>query len=434
MVTEQQVLDSMSHIIDPDLGRDIVSLGFIKDIKIDGGQVSFTVELTTHACPLKARFKGQCEDAVTSLDGVESVTVTMGARAPQHRPHMSINTLEHVDSVIAVSSCKGGVGKSTIAAHLALAMQRQGLKVGLLDADIFGPSMPTLFNIHQPEIGMQDNKIVPVDIHGVKVMSLGFMLGDSPAVMRGPMVSGYVQQLLTETDWGKLDYLVIDMPPGTGDIQLTLVQQAAIDGAIIVSTPQELSLVDVAKGILMFGKVNVPVLGMVDNMSYFVCDGCDKKHYIFGRGSQTIKDRFGVPTLAELPIIQGLSNLENSEAGSDIEALKELADNLHREIGKRRVEGHEQPTIVPMGDQLHIRWSDGTESTLKNHDVRLACKCAQCVNEYTGEKLLDPASVAEDVEVAEIQPLGNYAVAVEWNDGHTSSIYSWEYLKQLAQG
>ena len=433
MITEKQILDSMKHIMDPDLGQNIVSLGFIKNLKIDGDNVSFTVELTTPACPMKAKFKEQCEHAVMAIGGVESVNVSMSSKAPQHRPHMNINTLEKIDTVIAVSSCKGGVGKSTIAAHLAIAMKRQGLNVGLLDADIFGPSIPTLFNIHDAQVIMTQDKLIPVDIHGVKVMSLGFMIGDSPAVMRGPMVSGYIQQLLTQTDWGKLDYLIIDMPPGTGDIQLTLVQRAAIDGALIVSTPQALSLVDVAKGIVMFEKVNVPVLGIVDNMSYFVCDKCDTKHYIFGQGSQTIKERFGIPTLAELPMIQGVSNLENENAGMDIQPIQVLADNLHREIGKRRIAGKDQPSIVPIGDKLHIRWPDGHENVLQNREVRLACKCAQCVSEYTGDQLLDPDSVPEKIEVFEIQPLGNYAISIAWSDGHSSGIYAWEYLKDLAE-
>jgi Mrp family chromosome partitioning ATPase/DUF971 family protein len=434
MITETQVLDSMRHIVDPDLGRDIVSLGFIKNLKIDGGKVSFTVELTTPACPVKERFKKACEDAVKALPGVESVAVEMSAMSPKARPTgPQINTLDKVDTIIAVSSCKGGVGKSTVAAHLARAMQRQGLRVGLLDADVYGPSVPTLFNVHRPQLYVHDNMLVPIDVDGLKVMSLGFVLGESPAVLRGPIVSGYITQILKQTDWGELDYLIIDMPPGTGDIQLTIVQQASLDGAIIVTTPHSLSLVDVAKGILMFEKVHVPVLGIVENMSYFECDNCEKKHYIFGSSARSLKDRFGLEMLAELPIIRGLSDVESPQSGASLDIIKDMAEQVHREVGKRRVEAAPAPVVTAEHNALRVTWPDGSESVLSNRDVRVGCRCAQCIDEHTGERLLDPDSVPDAIRVEAVQPLGNYAVSIAWNDGHATGIYSWEHLKELAQ-
>lgn len=432
MLDPQSVLNSMRHIIDPDLGRDIVSLGFIKNLKIDNGNVSFTVELTTPACPVKETFRTRCEDAVKALPGVKSVTVTMGAMERKPRPGATINTLESVDTVIAVSSCKGGVGKSTVAAHLARAMQREGLRVGLLDADVYGPSVPTLFNIHNPQMGMVNNKILPVIHHGLKIMSLGFLLGEQPAVLRGPIVSGYITQILRQTDWGTLDYLIIDMPPGTGDIQLTIVQQAALDGAIIVTTPQALSLVDVARGILMFEKVAVPVLGIVENMSSYTCGDCGAVHYPFGRGRSTLQQRFGLATLAELPIMPGISDVSRADAGESAEALASLAENVHRAIGKSRMEGQARPEVTLKQGSIHIAWGNGATSTLKAYDVRCACPCAMCVDEYTGEALLDPAKVPADVYAESAQLLGNYAVSFAWSDGHTSGIYSWEYLRELA--
>ncbi|MDX9974812.1 MAG: Mrp/NBP35 family ATP-binding protein, partial [FCB group bacterium] len=362
MITEAQVLDSMRHIIDPDLGRDIVSLGFIKNLKIDGGKVSFTVELTTPACPVKERFKTACETAVKALPGVESVAVEMGAMQAKPRAGSEINALDKVDTILAVSSCKGGVGKSTVAAHLARTMQRQGLRVGLLDADVYGPSVPTLFNIHRPQLYVQKNMLIPIEVDGLKVMSMGFVLGESPAVLRGPIVSGYITQILRQTDWGELDYLIIDMPPGTGDIQLTIVQQASLDGAIIVTTPHSLSLVDVAKGILMFEKVHVPVLGIVENMSYFVCDNCEKKHHIFGSSKRSLKDRFGLDMLAELPIMQGLSDLEALQAGTVPPALQAMAEQVHREVGMRRIDAAPSAVVTPEPDTLLVRWPDGSES------------------------------------------------------------------------
>ena len=414
MLTDNQVLDSMRGIIDPDLGKDIVSLGFIKNLQISEGNVSFTLELTTPACPVKEQFVADCEKAVGAVAGVSS--------------------LQRVDAVIAVSSCKGGVGKSTIAAQLARALQREGLRVGLLDTDIYGPSVPTLFNIHQPQVMMRDKMLMPLEVDGLKLMSVGFVMGDAPAVMRGPMVSSYVQQILQQTDWGDLDYLLIDMPPGTGDIQLTLVQQAALDGAIIVTTPHSLSLVDVARGILMFEKVNVPVLGIVENMSYFICDNCDKKHHLFGQSAQALKDRFGLDTLAEFPIIEGISNVADADAGIDLEPLKQLTDNLHRAVGKRRMQQESLPVVTPQPAHLKVEWPDGSSDLLANREVRAACQCAVCVEEFTGEKILDPSTIADDLHAESVATLGNYAVSIAWSDGHSSGIFTWDRLKQIAQG
>jgi len=434
MVTDKQILDSMRGIIDPDLGKDIVTLGFIKDLKILGGDVSFTVELTTPACPVKEKFQTDCQDAVKAIPGVASVNVEMSAMQPKKQPNLGINTLNKVDCVLAVSSCKGGVGKSTVAAQLARQMAREGLRVGLLDTDIYGPSVPTLFNLHRPQLMMRDNMLIPLVVDGLKLMSVGFVLGDSPAVMRGPMVSGYCQQILQQTDWGDLDYLIIDMPPGTGDIQLTLVQQAALDGAIIVTTPHSLSLVDVSRGILMFEKVNVPVLGIVENMSYFLCDNCDKKHYIFGNNAAALKDRFGMETLSEFPIKEGLSNVAASDAGAGWQPLELLSENVHRAVGKRRAQQEELPTVAHENGFVVVTWPDGNIDRLVNKKVRCACQCASCVEEYTGEQLLEPDTIPDSIEAVDIGVLGNYAVSIAWNDGHSSGIFTWERLKEIASG
>jgi Mrp family chromosome partitioning ATPase/DUF971 family protein len=433
MVSQEQILDSMRHIIDPDLGKDIVSLGFIKNIKIEGGQVSFVVELTTPACPVKAQFKAACEEAVSQLPGVDAVEVTMGAMERKKTPASpDINTLSKVNAVIAISSCKGGVGKSTVAAHLARAIQKEGHRVGLLDADIFGPSIPTLFKLQQPQVYMKDNLIQPVEAEGMKTMSLGYLLGDQPAVMRGPMVSNYIMQILQQTDWGHLDYLIIDLPPGTGDIQLTLVQQAALDGAIIVTTPQALSLVDVARGILMFETVNVPVLGIVENMAYFTCDECDKKHFIFGNSTATLKQRFGLDTLAQLPVIPGVSDPSGADTAEAQAIFSTLADNLHREVGMRRKEGVEKPSVTIQPGALSIQWPDGATSELANKPLRASCQCARCVDEFTGTPILDADTIPDDLQAEKIQTLGNYAIAVTWSDGHSSGIFSWDHLREQA--
>lgn len=431
-VSEEAVLDSMRHIIDPDLGKDIVSLGFVKNLVIKGGAVSFTLELTTPACPVKETFKKDAETAVGKIPGVEKVAVSLSAMEPKKRAGNDINTLTTVDTIIAVSSCKGGVGKSTVAAHIARQLQREGFLVGLLDTDIYGPSIPTLFNTHRPEVYMRNNLINPVEIDGLKVMSLGFIMDDAPAVVRGPIVSSYTQQLLKQTNWGKLDYLIIDMPPGTGDIQLTLVQQAALDGAVIVTTPQALSLVDVSRGILMFEKVDVPVLGLVENMCYFDCGDCGARHYPFGSNAQSLKDRFGLQTLAELPIIPGISNMADRHAGADLPVLKQLTENLHRAVGMSRAQEQARPDVTPGQGEIVVSWPDGSVDRLANKAVRTACQCALCVHEYTGEQLLDPAAVPADIQVRGVTPLGNYAVSIAWGDGHSSGIYTWDHLRALA--
>ena len=433
MVSESAVLDSMRGIIDPDLGKDIVSLGFIKKLAIDGGDVRFTVELTTPACPVKDEFRVRCEEAVKGIPGVDSVTVSMSAMDVKRSTQPGINTLNRVNSVIAVSSCKGGVGKSTIAARLARQLQREGLKVGLLDTDIYGPSVPTLFNLHQPQLMMRDNMLIPIEVDGLLLMSVGFVMGDSPAVMRGPMVSGYVQQILQQTDWGDLDYLIIDMPPGTGDIQLTLVQLAALDGAIIVTTPHSLSLADVARGILMFEKVNVPVLGIVENMAYFECDNCDKKHYLFGHSAQSLKDRFGLRNLAEFPILESMSVVQGADEGEGVGPIKELSENLHRAVGIRRMEATDLPEVLANPGHIYVKWPDGTDSSIPNKEVRASCQCAACREEYTGEQILDPSTIPDTIEAKEVGTLGNYAVSIAWSDGHTSGIFSWDHLRGLAR-
>ncbi|MFP4501108.1 MAG: P-loop NTPase [Candidatus Hydrogenedentota bacterium] len=432
MPTKEAVFDALRQIIDPDLGRDIVSLGFVKNLEIKGDTVAFTLQLTTPACPVRDKFKEQAETVVANLPGVTNVQVTMTAMESKRPKKPDINMLDEVGTVIAVSSCKGGVGKSTVAGHLARAMQREGHAVGILDTDIYGPSFPTLFNAHNPDVYMANERIQPVDVDGLKTMSLGFLMGDRPAVVRGPLASNYTAQILRQTDWGKIDYLIIDLPPGTGDIQLTLVQQASLDGAVIVTTPQALSLVDVARGILMFEKVDVPVLGIVENMAYFECSNCHERHFPFGTSTTTLKERFGLNTLAALPIIPGLSTVARRDDGANIAAFATLAENVHREVGKRRAGAQPRPEVTAEPGFVRIAWPDGTESRIANKALRASCQCALCVDEFSGKPLLEVSTIPDDIEAEKIEPLGNYAVAITWSDGHSSGIFSWEHLRKVA--
>ncbi len=303
-VSETDVLDALRPIQDPDFKRSIVDLGFVKKVQIDGGRVSFAIELTTPACPVKEKFEDEARAAVGCLPGVTAVDVTMTAQTRGSASTARPEGLENVRNVIAVASGKGGVGKSTVAVNLAVALSASGAKVGLLDCDIYGPSIPLMLGISgRPQV-TPDKKIVPLMSQGLRLMSIGFLAGENaPVIWRGPMVHGVIRQFLSDVKWGELDYLVLDLPPGTGDAALTICQTAPLAGAVIVTTPQEMSLIDARKGLQMFRRVNVPVLGIVENMSYFVCDGCQKQHALFGQGgAERAAKELDTDLIARLPL------------------------------------------------------------------------------------------------------------------------------------
>ncbi len=430
MIDKDMVLTALSAIQDPDLHKDIVSLGFVKDINIAEDSVSLSIELTTPACPIKDQFKNTAEQLLLALPGIKKAVIKMTSRPAPVRQAVE-SSLKDVKNIIAVASCKGGVGKSTVAANLAMELSRRGHQVGLLDTDLFGPSVPTLFHIHDPKIEQLDKGWVsPVEYNGLKMMSFGFLFPDQPMVMRGPMVSGYIQQILHAVDWGELDYLVLDMPPGTGDIQLTITQSVRITGALIVTTPQSLAIADVIKGIQMFEKVNVPMLGIVENMSYFVCDNCDKKHYIFGTADQIpLEKRFGLTTLAHLPLERVLTEgLAIYESRPDVAAM---TDAVAMALGRRTAGQDAIPTVEKAGRDLIVHWTDGSSSDIASRDLRAACQCASCVDEYSGKQILEVDSIPSDIEALEIVPIGSYAVSIKWSDGHNSGIYSWKMFKEV---
>jgi len=321
-VSESTVLDALRPIIDPDFGKNIVDLGFIKNLKIDGGAVRFDIELTTPACPVKAEFERAAREAVSALDGVDQVEVVMTAntRGRPADPGAEAKVLPGVRNAIAVASGKGGVGKSTVAVNIALALRQSGATVGILDVDVYGPSLPLLTGTSgRPEA--KNQRLFPMEAFGMKLMSMGYLVGEnSPVIWRGPMVHGLVRQFLSDVEWGELDYLIIDMPPGTGDAALTLTQQAPLAGAIIVTTANDLSTIDARKGLTMFEKVQVPVLGIVENMSYFTPpDLPDRKYHIFGKGGgKKIAEELGVDFLGEIPIDTAI--VERGDQGRPIVA------------------------------------------------------------------------------------------------------------------
>jgi Mrp family chromosome partitioning ATPase/DUF971 family protein len=371
---------------------------------------------------------------VGDLPGVEKVLVNMTARKREARQTEAESGLKDVKYILAVSSCKGGVGKSTIAALLARTLGSRGAKVGLLDADIYGPSIPTLFNLHKTGVrASEDQKFLPNEAEGIKLMSFGFLAGDGPAVLRGPMVSQYMQQLLHNVAWGDLDYLIIDMPPGTGDIQLTISQSIQIDASVIVTTPHQLSLTDVRKGIMMFDKVNVPVLGVIENMAYFICDGCDKKHLIFGEaGAKSLEERFGLETLAEIPMSGSLSGSLDTLAGSDI--ANETTDIVIRALGKKTLEHPSRPAVTHDAETITLTWPEtGETATVSNFELRKACSCALCIDEMTRAPLLDPKTLPTDIHAEKVGIIGNYAVTVDWSDGHNTGFFPYSTIRELSK-
>jgi ATP-binding protein involved in chromosome partitioning len=305
-LSETEVRAALREVKYPGFSRDIVSFGLVKSVNIDNGEVKVQLALATNDPNVPATIKSDAEKVLRGITGVQSAKVLIDIHAPPAGAGASVGAAQipGIKHVIAVASGKGGVGKSTVAANLAVALEQTKARVGLCDCDIYGPSISLMFGTRDRPMATEENKIVPVEQYNLKLMSMGFLLDDaSPAILRGPMVTRYTQQFLRQVEWGELDYLVLDLPPGTGDIQLTIVQTVALSGAIIVTTPQEVALIDARKAATMFEKVNVPVLGLIENMSYFVSPSDGKRYEIFGSGGgEREAKRLRVPLLGQIPI------------------------------------------------------------------------------------------------------------------------------------
>jgi ATP-binding protein involved in chromosome partitioning len=346
--SDKDILRALSGVMDPDLGKDLVTLGMIKGLKADSSKISLEVVLTTPACPLQEKIRQDCLTAIAAVAGNTPVDIRFSSSVTTTLNKS--NVLPGVKNIIAVASGKGGVGKSTVTANLAVALAQKGASVGIIDADIFGPSVPILFNCEreQPEVKQVEgrNIIVPLEQYGVKLMSIGFLAPpDSPVVWRGPMASSALRQFVTEADWGELDYLLIDLPPGTSDIHLTLVQTVPVTGAVIVSTPQKVATADAAKGVAMFRQpqIKVPVLGIVENMAYFTPEELPgSKYFIFGQdGGRNLADKFKVPFLGQIPLVQGIRESGDNglpvvmKDGPAATAFVQLAEELARQVAIR---------------------------------------------------------------------------------------------------
>ncbi len=348
-LTQEDILKALATVEDPDLKRDLVSLGMVRDITVSDDAIAFTVVLTTPACPLKEKIRQDCLEAVEHVAGKEA-TIHINITSSVTTARDNAPLLPQVKNIIAIASGKGGVGKSTVTSNLAVALAETGARVGLIDADIFGPSVPTMFNceFEHPEVKEVNGKnmILPLEQYGVKLMSIGFLAPpDSAVVWRGPMASAALKQFFSDTIWGELDYLLIDLPPGTSDIHLTLVQTVPVTGAVIVTTPQKVALADANKGIAMFKQpqINVPVLGVIENMAWFTPEELpENKYYIFGKdGGKQLAEKYGVPLLGQIPLVQSIR--ESGDAGrpavmkDDItaRAFRDLAESLARQIAIR---------------------------------------------------------------------------------------------------
>jgi len=481
-----QVLKTLKAVIDPDLGQDIVTLGFVQNLELDEStrKVSFDVELTTPACPVKEAFQADCESLVLGLPFVNSVDVTMTAQPPSNT-ETETSGMAGVGAVIAVSSCKGGVGKSTTSVNLAYALQSMGASVGIFDADVYGPSLPTMVEPDDDIVRFIGRQIAPLQRNGVKLMSFGY-INEGSAVMRGPMVSQLLDQFLSVTNWGSLDYLILDMPPGTGDIQLTLTQRLNITAAVIVTTPQELSFADVVRGVEMFDTVNVPCIAVVENMAYYESDpskvvnnaneleqdvramleekgivnmnGDDgggiaeelvqlvlnnaktEPVRIFGPGHlQRLSNQWGIEHTYSMPLMDQIA--ANGDSGMPFvlgnpdspqtKIYKQLAQSVVSEVAKTKFSKNSRRPEIEFIEEFGILMVD--EEPLEPKELRMACRCAACVEEMTGRQILQPSDVPDNIKPLRMTSTGNYALSVDWSNGH-KSLYPYRQIRKLVYG
>ena len=353
-LSESAIVEALRQVQEPELGRDIVSLDMVKAIAIDGTNVAFTIELTTPACPLKDEIEGNARQVLRDL-GATEVAITWGAMVRRAAPRQAEQLLPNVKNVIAVGSGKGGVGKSTVSVNLAVALAQAGAAVGLLDADITGPNIPRMLGVDGQPKASPNNKITPLERHGVKCISIQFFVPEGqPIVWRGPLVGGAIQQFLRDVDWGDLDYLVVDLPPGTSDAQLTLAQSVPLSGAVLVTTPQEVALSDVGKALAMFKRLSVPILGLVENMTAFVCPHCGELTEIFGRGGgERFCQTHGLDFLGGVPLDVtvrqggdvGVPAVAQREPGPAARALTSVAGAVAARMSVRAASADQQPLL-----------------------------------------------------------------------------------------
>ena len=453
-ITSAQILDSLRKVTDPSTGHDLVKMGLIANIKIQAGKVSLDVHVPHSSLDHMDTIRTEVMKAIKSLSGVQAVMPNM-LKKPKPRVVHGQQAVPGVNHVIVVGSGKGGVGKSTSSVNLAMALKKLGHKVGLLDADIYGPSVPTMLAKNFPkesEAKMDENQIVPFDMQGVKVISLGLLVGkDQPTVWRAPMATKMITQFLTGVKWGELDFLIIDLPPGTGDIQLTLSQQSNITGSIVVTTPQRVAVDIAKKGLLMFKHVGVPILGIIETMSGFGCGECGAVTSIFGDGgAEALSKDTQVPVLGKIPVDAALVRacdegepiVMRDPASISAQAYMAAAAKVIAAVERLGLATTESE-IVPLAveaipaevdgqrHKLAVYWSDGQKYVYETKALRFACPCAVCVDEFSGERRITESAIDDGIYLDKALPVGRYGINLVWSDQHSTGIYTYKYLREL---
>jgi ATP-binding protein involved in chromosome partitioning len=473
-VTEAQVLEALKRIKGPDLDSNIVDLGLVSEVLIKDGRVYFSITIDPKRAEELEPLRQAAAKVVTDLEGVSGATAVLTAEAaagsaplraesprvaaarqngaaptnpqaapPQPAPKARAGEgIPGVKHLIAVASGKGGVGKSTTAVNLALGLQANGLKVGVLDADIYGPSQPRLLGLAgRPQQGA-NNKLQPMSGYGLKAMSMGFLVEEgTPIIWRGPMVVSALNQMLREVNWGELDAIIIDMPPGTGDVQLTMAQQVPLSGAVIVSTPQDLALIDARKGLAMFQRVDVPVLGIIENMSFFICPHCGERSDIFGHGGASNEaEKLGVPFLGGIPLHMDIR--VTSDAGQPIvvtspesehaKIYKELANRVWAEVAAA-AGTLKKPTLSvnTANNMLNVKFDDGDIYDLSAEMLRVMSPSAEVQGHTPSQRVT--VGGKRHVTIGDLRPVGSYAVRIAFSDGHDTGLFSWDYLEELGR-
>jgi len=472
-ISKPQVLDELRRVKGPNLDGNIVDLGLVSEILVKDDRVYFSITVPAARAEELEPLRLAAESVVAKVPGVGGVTAVLTAEAvpgakaaesarvkqaraqggngaqrgqPQATGPRPLATVPGVKSLVAVASGKGGVGKSTVAVNLALGLQAAGLKVGILDADIYGPSQPRLLGLKgQPQV-LKGKTLKPMQGYGLKTMSMGFMVDEeTPVIWRGPMVVGALNQMLRDVAWGEdgdLDVLIVDMPPGTGDVQLTMAQQVPLAGAIIVSTPQDLALIDARKGLAMFRKVGVPVLGIVENMSYYVCPKCGEHAHIFGHGgAQAEAERLGVPFLGAIPLDPEIRS--RSDSGEPITAtepesdhaktFRAVADKAWAELRNAEALAAKPPvlSLSPNGDVLTVAFACGPSYELSAELLRVMSPSAE-VQGHSREQRVTVGG-KRNVKIKDLRPVGTYAIRIAFDDGHDTGLFTWTYLQQLGR-
>jgi ATP-binding protein involved in chromosome partitioning len=444
----KEITDALATVTDSYFKKDIISLGYVKGMTIGKDTLRFSLRLPAPLMPGHDVIAKKCRDALKNVADIGEIEIKRDwevQRLPSLNAPSTPNSLKGVKNIIAIASGKGGVGKSTVTVCIAEAFAKAGAKVGILDIDVYGPSVPNMVGLGDHQLGgSQQGVLEPVEAHGMKIMSMGFLATkDTPVVWRGPIASQLVQQFLGAVDWGDLDYLFVDMPPGTGDIQLTLSQSVPLTGAVIVTTPQEIAHTIAEKGLRMFQQVKIPILGIVENMAGFTPPGSDEVYHIFGEGGGTsAAEEFDLPLLGKITLRQDLREAMDAGTFVEDENIKSIASLIAVEAMMIVTNEELSPfspqemNLVNDGKTLIIKWQDNVEHVISAFNVRLNCPCAHCVDEITGAKLIKEENIPPNVKILESTPVGRYGAKFSFDDpspGANSGIYTFTFLRQIGE-